>query len=48
MIDWRKNIQMNNYSISITDLAESDLEDIGDYIAYELKNSLAEYNQRYS
>lgn len=35
---------MNNYSISITDLAESDLEDIGDYIAYELKNSLAALN----
>ena len=35
-IDWRRNIQMKQYSIEITNLAEHDLESIGDYIAYEL------------
>lgn len=29
---------MNQYRIEITDLAEEDLENVGDYIAYELKN----------
>lgn len=29
---------MKQYKIEITDLAEQDLENAGDYIAYELKN----------
>jgi len=32
------------YRIEITDLAEEDLENIGDYIAYELKNLSAAVN----
>ncbi len=35
---------MNEYRIEITELAEMDLENIGDYIALELKNPLAAYN----
>lgn len=42
-IDWRKSIRMQ-YKIRITDLAEKDLEDIGDYIAYELLNGNAAIN----
>lgn len=42
-IDWRKSIRMQ-YKIRITDLAEKDLEDIGDYIAYELLNGDAAIN----
>ena len=30
---------MKQYKIEITDLAEQDLENAGDYIAYELKNT---------
>ena len=44
VIDWRKNIQMQQYKIKITDLAEQDLENLGDYIAYQLKNPLAAVN----
>lgn len=33
------------YKIRITDLAEKDLEDIGDYIAYELLNGDAAINK---
>lgn len=42
--DWRRNIQMKQYKIEITDLAEMDLERAGDYIAYELKNPTAAVN----
>ena len=42
--DWRRNIQMKQYKIEITDLAEIDLERAGDYIAYELKNPTAAVN----
>ena len=44
VIDWRKNIQMQQYKIKITDLAEQDLENLGDYIAYQLKNPSAAVN----
>ena len=37
MTDWRRSIGMKQYKIEITDLAEKDLENAGDYIAYELK-----------
>lgn len=42
-IDWRRSIRMQ-YKIRITDLAEKDLENIGDYIAYELLNLDASIN----
>ena len=35
---------MRKYRIEITDLAEMDLENIGDYIAVELKNPTVAYN----
>lgn len=35
---------MRQYRIRITELAEEDLEDAGDYIAYELKNPSAAEN----
>ena len=38
------NTKMQYFSIEITDLAEKDLEDIGDYIAYELQNPQAALN----
>lgn len=41
MIDWRRNTKMSQYQIRITDLAEKDLENTGDHIAYELKNPSA-------
>ena len=41
MTDWRRNTGMRQYRIRITDLAEEDLENAGDYIAYELKNPSA-------
>ena len=44
MIDWRKNTEMKQYRIRITELAEEDLENAGDYIAYELKNPSAAEN----
>ncbi len=39
---------MRQYQIRITELAEEDLENAGDYIAYELKNSSAakKYSKR--
>ena len=37
MTDWRRNIEMRQYQIKITELAEEDLENASDYIAYELK-----------
>lgn len=42
--DWRKNIQMQYYTIEITELAETDLESAGDYIAFELENPIAALN----
>lgn len=38
--DWRKSIKMP-YKIKFTDYAETDLEGIGDYIAFEKKNGFA-------
>ena len=35
---------MKHYRIEITELAEQDLENAGDYIAYELKNPTAAIN----
>lgn len=35
---------MRKYKIEITSLAEEDLESLGDYIAYELKNPIAARN----
>lgn len=37
---------MQYFSIEITDLAEKDLEDIGDYIAYELHSPQAALDSR--
>ena len=42
--DWRKSIQMKQYKIEITNLAEMDLECAGDYIAYELENPTVAVN----
>lgn len=42
--DWRTNTEMRQYLIRITELAEEDLENAGDYIAYELKNPSAAEN----
>lgn len=42
--DWRRNTEMRQYWIRITELAEADLENAGDYIAYELKNPSAAEN----
>ena len=42
--DWRRNTEMRQYQIRITELAEEDLENAGDYIAYELKNPSAAEN----
>ena len=42
--DWRRNTEMGQYQIRITELAEEDLENAGDYIAYELKNPSAAEN----
>lgn len=36
--DWRRNTAMKKYRIEMTELAEQDLENAGDYIAYHLKN----------
>lgn len=44
MTDWRKNTRMRQYQIKITELAEKDLENAGDYIAYKLKNPSAAQN----
>ena len=42
--DWRRNTGMRQYQIRITELAEEDLENAGDYIAYDLKNPSAAEN----
>lgn len=42
--DWRKNIEMQQYKITINELAEQDLENAGDYIAFELLNPNAAEN----
>ena len=39
--DWRKNIEMQQYKIKITELAEQDLENAANYIAFELFNPSA-------
>lgn len=44
MTDWRRNTEMRQYQIRITELAEEDMENAGDYIAYELKNPSAAEN----
>ena len=44
MTDWRRNTEMRQYQIRITELAEEDLENAGDYIAHELKNPSAAEN----
>lgn len=40
-IDWKKNTEMQNYAIKMSDLAEADLESAGDYIAFVLSNPIA-------
>ena len=40
-IGWRVVIRVKQYRIEITDLTEKDLEEAGDYIAYELSNPKA-------
>lgn len=42
--DWRKNIGMQHYTINTSDLAEEDLENAGDYIAFVLLNPSAAEN----
>lgn len=42
--DWKRNTKMRQYQIRITELAEEDIENAGDYIAHELKNSSAAEN----
>ena len=39
--DWRRNTEMRRYQIRITELAEEDIENAGDYIAHKLKNPSA-------
>ncbi len=41
VIGWRNVIRVKLYRIEITELAERDLEDAGDYIAFELVNPKA-------
>ena len=41
MTDWRRNTEMRRYQIRITELAEEDIENAGDYIAHKLKNPSA-------
>ena len=41
VIGWRNVIRVKLYRIEITELAERDLEDAGDYIAFELMNPKA-------
>jgi len=43
-IGWRNVIRVKQYRIEITELAEKDLEDVGDYIAFELLNPKAALN----
>ena len=40
-IGWRNVIRVKQYRIEITELAEKDLTDAGDYIAFELLNPKA-------
>lgn len=42
--DLRRNTGMKQYKIVITELAEKDLENAADYIAFELKNDIAAKN----
>lgn len=42
--DWKRNTKMRQYQIRITELAEEDIENAGDYIAHELKNPSAAEN----
>lgn len=42
--DWRKNTGMQHYTINTSDLAEEDLENAGDYIAFVLLNPSAAEN----
>lgn len=44
VIDWRKSIGMQRYKIRVSNLAEEDLESIGDYIAFTLSNPAAAEN----
>ena len=44
MTDWRRNTEIRQYQIRVTELAEEDIENAGDYIAYELKNLSATEN----
>lgn len=44
MTDWRISTKVNKYNIEITELAEQDLEDASDYIAYEKQNLSAAIN----
>ena len=44
MTGWKRNIRVKQYRIEITDLAAEDLENAGDYIAYQLKNPSAAVN----
>ena len=39
--DWRKSIRMPLYTIEMTDYAERDLENLGDYIAFKLYKPVA-------
>lgn len=41
MIDWRNGIPMKRYRVEITELAEQDLENAGDYIAFKFLNPKA-------
>ncbi|MCD7922812.1 MAG: type II toxin-antitoxin system RelE/ParE family toxin [Clostridiales bacterium] len=43
-IDWRINTETQLYTIKINEAAELDLENAGDYIAYELLNPQAAEN----
>ena len=44
VIDWRKNIRMQQYTIRMSKLSEQDLESAGDYIAYKLLNPTTAVN----
>ena len=42
--DQKKSIRVKRYKIEITELAEKDLENVADYIAFELSNFVAAKN----
>lgn len=44
VIDWRRNTVMQRYTIRIDEIAEEDLENAGDYIAFVLHNPDAAKN----